>query len=80
MRAGLSGVVSIVAVGDALGGLHRLVVPAAVALVELIMRLDAQQLVAQPALRHRCAVGRDDHDIEGRVGAVGERAAGEHAA
>ena len=39
------------AVGDAFGGLDRLVIPAAVALVELIMGLDAQQLVVQAALR-----------------------------
>ena len=65
------------AVGDALGGLDRLVIPAAVALVELIMGLDAQQLVAQAALRHRRAVRRDRDDVEGGIGAVGQRAAGE---
>ena len=64
-------------IGEALRGLDRLVVPTAVALVELIMGVDAQQLVVKAALRGRCAIGRDGDDIERGAGAVGERAAGE---
>ncbi len=65
------------AVGDARRGLDRLEIPGAVALVILIMGIDPQQLVVQPALRDRRAVGRGDDDIEIGAGAVGERAARE---
>ena len=64
-------------VGDALGGLDRFVVPAAVAFIELIMGVDAQKLVVQAALGDRGAVGRDDDDIERGAGAVGQRTARE---
>ena len=64
-------------VGDALGGLDRFVVPAAVAFIELIMGVDAQKLVVQAALGDRSAVGRDDDDIERGAGAVGQRTARE---
>ena len=72
VRGGVDG-----SVGDARRGLDRLEIPLSVALVELIMGVDAQQLVVQAALRNCRAVGRGDDDIEAGVGAVGKRAAGE---
>ena len=60
-------------VGHALGGFDPLVIPAAAALIKLIMRVDAQQFVVQTALRERGSVGRDHDDVEGGGGAVAER-------
>ena len=57
------------AVGDAFGDLDRLVIPAAVTLIELITVFDPQQFETQPALRHRRTVRRHGYDIEGRVAA-----------
>ena len=65
------------AVGYALGGLDRLVVPAAVALVELIMGVDTQQFIFQTTLRDRQAVGRDGDHVERGARTVAKRAAGE---
>ena len=65
------------AVGDAFGRLDRLVIPAPVALIELIMRLDTQQFVMQAALSRGAAIGRDHDHVERCVRTVGERAAGE---
>ena len=65
------------AVGDAPRRLHRLEVPDAVAAVPLIAGLDLEQLVAQAAARERGSVGRDQDDVEGRILALAERAAGE---
>ena len=65
------------AVGDAARLLDRLVIPRAVALVILIMRLDAHEFVVQPALRHGRAIGRDHNHVEIRAVAFTERAAGE---
>ncbi len=64
-------------VGEARGGLDRLEMPRAVALIELIVGFDAQQLVVQALGRDRGAVGRNDHDVERGAGAVGQRAARE---
>ena len=63
------------AVGDALGLLDRLVVPAAVLPIPLIPRIDPQQLVAQSAARERLAVRRDQHDIERGIRRFAERCA-----
>ena len=77
MRAGLSAAASMpFRRRRASVRLHRLVVPAAVALVELIVGVDALQLVVQAAPRGRGAIGRDDDDVERGGGAVAERAAG----
>ena len=65
------------AVGDAARRLDRLVLPAAVAAIILIARVDLEQFVAQPLARQRLAVGRDQRDVEVRVLALAERAAGE---
>jgi len=62
------------AVGDTRRGFHRLEIPLPVALVELIMLIDPQQLIVQAALRDRRAIGSDVDDIESRTGAVGQRA------
>ncbi len=51
--------------------------PRAVALIELVVGFDAQQFVVQALRRDRGAVGRNDHDVERRAGAVGQRAARE---
>src|SRR5262249_19066954 len=54
-------------VGDAPGGLYRLEVPHALAPIPLILGIDLEQLVAQPAARLRGALGRYEHHVEARI-------------